>query len=111
MSITKNRNNIMQDHSIDWEDIQKDRFLKDPEAKDRWEKMAMARVVAIAVIRYRAKHGLSQMALARKLGVPRSYIARLELGEHNPSVETLRWFEDDFNITKKIARINRALLN
>jgi len=86
---------------IGWEDIQKDRFLKDPDTKDRWEKMAMARSVAIAVIRYRAKHGLSQMALARKLGVPRSYIARLELGEHNPSVETLRWIEQNTGITKK----------
>ena len=88
----------MEDQPMDWEELQKERFLKDPEAKDRWERMALARAVAIAMIRYRARHGLSQRAVARKLGVPQSHIARLELGEHNPSIETLRWLAQGLGI-------------
>jgi transcriptional regulator with XRE-family HTH domain len=38
---------------------------------------------------YRRRHGLSQRALARELGLPHSTVTRLELGEHEPRVSTL----------------------
>lgn len=34
--------------------------LNDPELRKEWERAALARVVAIEVIRYRAEHGISQ---------------------------------------------------
>jgi transcriptional regulator with XRE-family HTH domain len=45
--------------------------------------------VANAVVAYRTTHGLSQGALAARLGMKRPAVSRLELGEHNPSIETL----------------------
>lgn len=63
--------------------------LRDPAFRERWERTALARGVAIAVVAYRAEHGLSQRQLAEKLGMRQPAIARLEAGEHNPSVETL----------------------
>lgn len=45
--------------------------------------------VAIRVITYRAAHNLTQTALARQLGVRQPAIARLEAGEHGPSLATL----------------------
>ena len=33
--------------------------------------------------------GLSQAALAKKSGLAREYLARLELGRHDPSLSTL----------------------
>jgi len=45
--------------------------------------------VARAVARYRSEHGLSQAALAAKLGVRQPHVARLELGERQPTIETL----------------------
>jgi len=61
----------------------------DAEARARWERTALARAVANAVVAYRTAHRLSQKALAAEIGMKRPAIARLELGEHNPSNETL----------------------
>lgn len=38
---------------------------------------------------WRAKRGLSQRDLADVSGVSREYIARLELGQHDPTLSTL----------------------
>jgi len=62
----------------------------EPEARIRRERLALARAVGDAVIGYRINHGLSQRALATKLGVRQSHIARLEASQHNPSVETIQ---------------------
>ena len=37
----------------------------------------------------RAKRGLTQRTLADRSGVSREYIARIELGHHDPTVSTL----------------------
>lgn len=63
--------------------------LKDPEFRERWEKTALARAVALRLIAYRAEHGLSQTALSNTLGMKQPAVARLEAGERNPSWETL----------------------
>jgi hypothetical protein len=44
------------------------RCSRTPKFRAEWERTALARAVAEAVIRYRAEHGLSQTALARVLG-------------------------------------------
>ena len=81
---------IVQNELINTRDLQEERFRRDPAALEHWERTALARAVAIAVIRHRAEHGLSQRALAKRLGMPQPHIARLELGEHNPSVDMLQ---------------------
>ena len=62
----------------------------DPQRRARWEQLALARAVADAVLDHRVAHKLSQRALAAKLGMKPSAVARLELAEHNPSIETLQ---------------------
>jgi len=66
------------------------RHLEDPKFRAEWERSALARAVAVAVVGYRAKHRLTQTQLARRLGVRQPHIARLELGEHTPSIEMLQ---------------------
>jgi transcriptional regulator with XRE-family HTH domain len=61
----------------------------DPAVQRELERTALANDVAIRVIRYRAEHGLSQTQLARQLGLHQSAIARLEAGDHEPSLTTL----------------------
>ena len=61
----------------------------DPDARARWERTALARAIANAVVAYRTRERLSQGALAARLGMKRPAVSRLELGEHNPSIETL----------------------
>jgi ribosome-binding protein aMBF1 (putative translation factor) len=63
--------------------------LQDPAFREEWERTALARAVATRVVAYRATEGLSQAALARKLGVSQPLVARLELGEHEPTLTTL----------------------
>jgi transcriptional regulator with XRE-family HTH domain len=61
----------------------------DPEFRAEWERTALARAVAVAIVRYRGEHDLSQRELGQRLGMKQPQVARLELGEVNPSMETL----------------------
>jgi ribosome-binding protein aMBF1 (putative translation factor) len=63
--------------------------LRDEGFRREWERTALARALAIRLVEYRAEHGLSQRALAAKLGMKQPAIARLEAGDHTPSIETL----------------------
>ena len=63
--------------------------LKDPEFREEWERTAPARALASALIAYRIEHDLTQSELARRLKMKQSAIARMEMGEHNPRIETL----------------------
>ena len=67
-----------------------DTFLADPEVRAYWEQTAFARAIANQVIRYRIDHNLSQRGLAKRLGVSQALVGRLELGEHEPRLSTLR---------------------
>ena len=64
-------------------------LLRDEAFRREWERTALAGAVAVRLVKYRAEHGLSQRALAAKLGMKQPAIARLEGGEHTPSIETL----------------------
>ncbi len=60
-----------------------------PEFRAEWKRTALARAVAVVIVRYRAEHELSQRDLAERLGMKQPQVARLELGEVNPSIDTL----------------------
>ncbi|MBI4218723.1 MAG: helix-turn-helix transcriptional regulator, partial [Chloroflexi bacterium] len=47
---------------------------------------------------YRVKHHLTQTQLAERLGVRQPQIARLEMGEHTPSLEMLRRLARTFGL-------------
>jgi ribosome-binding protein aMBF1 (putative translation factor) len=63
--------------------------LADPEFHDEWDRTALARAVAERLVTYRAKRELTQTGLARLLMMQQPAIARLESGEHTPSLDTL----------------------
>lgn len=64
--------------------------LEDQAFRAEWDRTALARAVALAVVKYRVKHKLTQTALGERLGLRQPHVARLELGEHNPSMEMLK---------------------
>jgi transcriptional regulator with XRE-family HTH domain len=66
-----------------------ERQLRDPEFRAEWERLAPARAVANRLIAYRADHGLTQTELGRLLGMSQPAIARLEAGDHLPTLQTL----------------------
>src|SRR5438105_3970892 len=63
--------------------------LDDPEYRAEWERTHLAHEVATRVIRYRVEQNLTQTELARQLQMRQPHIARLEAGEHEPSLATL----------------------
>lgn len=63
--------------------------LEDPEFRREWERTTLARAVAIQVTAYRAEHKLSQTALGRMVDMTQPAIARLEIGEHEPTFAML----------------------
>ena len=71
-------------------DLLEEQLASDPEFRAEWERTALARAVALAVVGYRTRHGLSQTELAKLLGIRQPHISRLELGEHNPTPEMLQ---------------------
>jgi transcriptional regulator with XRE-family HTH domain len=64
--------------------------LQDPEFRAEWDRTALARAVATWVAKYRTERKLSQTRLAAILGWRQPNVARLESGEHEPSLATLR---------------------
>jgi ribosome-binding protein aMBF1 (putative translation factor) len=67
----------------------RDQLLEDPDVRDEWERTAVARALALILVRYRARNGLSQSALADKLGMKQPAVARLERGDRAIRMETL----------------------
>jgi DNA-binding XRE family transcriptional regulator len=71
------------------EDLLRAQLDADPDFAAEWERLALARHVAVQLIRYRSENGFSQRALAEQLGVSQPRVVELESGEKNPQFETL----------------------
>ena len=84
--------------------------MRDLDYRREYERTRLANDVAIKVIRYRVANGLSQAALARRLGMRQPHVARLEAGDHEPSLSTLARLSTvlglDFSVTVKPDRMN-----
>jgi DNA-binding XRE family transcriptional regulator len=74
----------------------------DPEVAAELARTAVANQLAILVIQYRVENHLTQTALARKLGMSQPAVARLEAGDHEPSVATLMRLARHLGITLRL---------
>ncbi len=75
---------------------------RDPEVAAELVRTAVANQLAILVIQYRVDHDLTQTALARQLGMSQPAVARLEAGDHEPSVATLMRLARHLGITFRL---------
>lgn len=66
-----------------------ERDMTDPAYRAEYERTRFANDIAIRVLRYRTEHGLTQTAFGRLVGMRQPHVARLESGEHEPSLSTL----------------------
>ncbi len=70
--------------------IRNEQLAQDPEFRAHWERTVLARAVANALVGFRVERGITQTEAGRRLGMRQSQVARMELGEHTPSLDTLR---------------------
>ena len=73
------------------------------------EEAALAREVARRITAFREAHQLSQRALAERLGMPQPNLARLELGLHTPTLETLARLARELHMTFAIEITPRGI--
>jgi DNA-binding XRE family transcriptional regulator len=66
------------------------KLQEDPEYAAALEELAPYEEIARQLISFRVEHGLSQTELGKRCGVSQPAIARLESGEHEPRLATLR---------------------
>ena len=63
--------------------------MADPAYRAEHDRSRFANEVAVRVVRYRAEHEMSQSAFGRLVGMRQPHVARLESGDHEPSLSTL----------------------
>lgn len=66
-----------------------ERDIGDPDYRAEHERTRFANDVAVRVLRYRTERGLTQTAFGKLVGLRQPHVARLEAGEHEPSLSTL----------------------
>ena len=86
--------------------------LADPGFRAEWERTALARAVALRLVRYRADRDISQRDLAALLDMKQPQVARLERGDVNPGLETLMRLAGalDIEFTIDVRPTNRKAL-
>jgi ribosome-binding protein aMBF1 (putative translation factor) len=70
----------------------KARLLKDPEVRKEYDALEEEFALIAAVAKARARAGLSQAQLAKRMKTTQSTVARLESGRSLPSTRTLSRF-------------------
>lgn len=78
------------------------RWMQNPEYRAEYEKLGPEFDLAYALIEARAKAGLTQEELARRMETTQSAIARLESGRVRPSSRTLERFAEATGTRLKI---------
>ena len=65
-------------------------MLDDPEFRKVWEESQPDFQVTLAIAKARAKTGMTQKQLSEKTGIIQSEISKMENGNGNPSLKTLK---------------------
>lgn len=76
--------------------------LKDPEIKKEYDALEPEFAIIKAIIDARLESGLTQKELSERTGIAQSDISKLENGNANPSIRTLKRLADAMGKTLKI---------
>ncbi|MBI4092566.1 MAG: helix-turn-helix transcriptional regulator [Candidatus Kerfeldbacteria bacterium] len=80
----------------------KKRLLRDRRVKEVYEELGPEFMLVEKLMEKRIRKGLTQEALARRIGTKQSAISRLERGEYNPTLAFLRKVAAGLNARLKI---------
>lgn len=86
----------------------KQELLKDPKVKAEYDRLGPEFNLASMLIEARARAGLSQNDLARRMGMKQASVARIESGRFNPSVKTLKLYAAATGHDLKIEMLPRS---
>ncbi|WP_207216279.1 helix-turn-helix transcriptional regulator [Candidatus Finniella inopinata] len=75
-------------------DVLKKKWLEDQNFKETYDALELDYKVVLELIKARSRAGLTQEALANKMGTTQSVIARLESGKTLPSLKTLHKYAE-----------------
>ena len=76
--------------------------LKDPEVKNEYDALAPEFTIIQALIDARRIAGMTQKQLSERTGITQSDISKLENGNSNPSIKTLKKLANGMNMDLKI---------
>jgi len=76
--------------------------LQDPAIKREYDALEPEYTIIHAMINARKKSGLTQKELADKTGISQGDISKIERGNANPSLNTLKKLADGMNMTLQL---------
>lgn len=76
--------------------------LKDPAFRKAYNDLQPEQAVMELILEARASEGLTRKELAKRTGIARTEISRLEQGKRNPSIKLLQRLADGLGKTLKI---------
>lgn len=76
-----------------WRDLKAD-LMKNPQFKKEYDALEPEYRLMKAIVERRADTGITQAALAARIGTKQSVVARLESGRANPSIAFLKKVAD-----------------
>ena len=79
-----------------------DEQLQNPEFKEEWDALEPEFAIVQAIIDARKISGLTQKQLSERAGIAQADISRLENGNANPSLSTLKRLASAMDMTLKI---------
>ena len=84
----------MSNAGIPYEEIKR-KAMKDEEFKKEYERLKPQYELISKIIRMRIERNLTQEQLAKKIGISRSIISRIESGNHSPSLDFMQKLADE----------------
>ena len=84
------------------------RRLQEPEFKKEWDSLEPEFQLIKAMLDAREKQGLTQRQLSEKTGITQADICKMENGEGNPTIQTLKRLADGLGMTLTLAFTPRS---
>jgi len=82
--------------------------LKDPEVRSEWDALEPEFAIIQAMIDARKNAGLTQKQLSERTGIAQADISKIENGDANPSLKTLKRLATAMNTTLKLEFVPAA---
>lgn len=88
-----------------------ERAKNDPEFKQACKELETEELMTLSMLKARESAGMTQAALASVSGIDQGNISRIESGNGNPSISTLKRIAEAINSTLKIEFVPKQTIS